>query len=566
MPGYEFFLVSSLEKVFADSRPAPLACKKLTALQGERVSFQVVYTVTDGHNGGQWQHFTLEVEGAPSPARLRSVELMPSEYPCWQERDRNYLRTSPGLYPDLLLPSDGRVLPIPEQFRSVWVDIPLEGVRPGTYTVTVSAGADETTMLGNGVPKDGSQAVAQNWSDSLTLEVIGARLPEQTLLHTEWFHADCLANHYHAEPWSEEHWRIVGNYIRFAGEECGINMLLTPIFTPPLDTVVGGERTTVQLVDVAIENGEYRFDFTKLGRWCGLCREAGIGHLELAHLFTQWGAYATPKIMAEENGEQKRIFGWDVPATSPEYRRFLESFLPALLGYLHGLGYTKEQLHFHISDEPNEDHLDSYLAAKKQAEDLLEGYRVMDALSSYEFYKRGLVKHPVPADDHIQPFIDNGVPGLWTYFCCAQSKDVPNRFFSMPSSRNRVMGVLMYLYDIEGFLHWGYNFYSCKYSLHPVDPYRTTDCEFSFPSGDAFLVYPAEDGTPLSSIRNQVQMEGYYDLRALRLLESMTDRAFVEALIHEGLEGKLTFKKYPIGAEWLLRLRDRVNQEIAKRV
>ena len=30
----------------------------------------------------------------------------------------------------------------------------------------------------------------------------------------------------------------------------GVNLLYTPLFTPPLDTQVGGERTTVQLVDV----------------------------------------------------------------------------------------------------------------------------------------------------------------------------------------------------------------------------------------------------------------------------------------------------------------------------
>ena len=34
------------------------------------------------------------------------------------------------------------------------------------------------------------------------------------------------------------------------------------------------------------------------------------------------------------------------------------------------------------------------------------------------------------------------------YYCCAQSSLVPNRFFAMESARNRIMGVLMYLYGI----------------------------------------------------------------------------------------------------------------------
>lgn len=201
----------------------------------------------------------------------------------------------------------------------------------------------------------------------------GRGCPAQTLLHTEWFHADCLASYYGVAPLSEEHWRILENFIRAAGEEHGINMLLTPVFTPPLDTAVNGERLTVQLVDVRRDAGVYSFGFEKLGRWAGLCRRHGVEYLEIAHLFTQWGAHATPKIMAVVDGQERRIFGWDVPAASAEYRAFLEAFLPALRTALEGMGYDKEHVYYHISDEPSPEHLDSYRAAKAQAEDLLEG-------------------------------------------------------------------------------------------------------------------------------------------------------------------------------------------------
>ena len=68
-------------------------------------------------------------------------------------------------------------------------------------------------------------------------------------------------------------------------------MLLTPIFTPPLDTAVGGERTTVQLIDIVQDaDGSYKFDWSRLKRWCDLCLRNGIKYLEIPHLFTQWGA------------------------------------------------------------------------------------------------------------------------------------------------------------------------------------------------------------------------------------------------------------------------------------
>lgn len=419
----------------------------------------------------------------------------------------------------------------------------------------------------NGVLYRDADAAGLAFTCRFTLCVGRARLPAQTLLHTEWFHADCLASYYGVAPLSEEHWRILENFIRAAGEEHGINMLLTPVFTPPLDTAVNGERLTVQLVDVRRDAGVYFFGFEKLGRWAGLCRRHGVEYLEIAHLFTQWGAHATPKIMAVVDGQERRIFGWDVPAASAEYRAFLEAFLPALRTALEGMGYDKEHVYYHISDEPSPEHLDSYRAAKAQAEDLLEGCQVIDALSSLEFYRQGLVRQPVPANDHIQPFIDAQVPGLWVYYCCAQSSLVPNRFFAMESARNRIMGVLMYLYGIKGFLHWGYNFYNSKFSLHPVDPYRVTHADYAFPSGDPFLVYPGPDGAPLSSVRAEVQDDALLDLRALRLLEQLAGRAFVEELIYADAEMRpMTFRDYPRGAGYLLALRERVAAEIESRL
>ena len=90
---------------------------------------------------------------------------------------------------------------------------------------------------------------------------------------------------------------------------------------------------------------------------------------------------------------------------------------------------------------------------------LLEGFPIMDALSNVDFYRSGAVEHPIPANNHIEPFLQENIPGLWTYYCCSQNTDVANRFVAMPAARSRILGVQMYKYNIAGFLHWGYNFY-----------------------------------------------------------------------------------------------------------
>lgn len=53
--------------------------------------------------------------------------------------------------------------------------------------------------------------------------------------------------------------------------------------------------------------------------------------------------------------------------------------------------------------------------------------------------------------------------------------------------------------------------------------------------------------------------ETMYDLRAFERLEELAGREYVERLIHEGLEYQIIFKKYPKDAEYLLRLREKVN-------
>lgn len=561
MPQYEFFLASSLEKVFPDRRPAPFA-GTLSAWAGTRAAVQLVYRAPSCGQSSLVQCYRVTVENAPVQPEISQVQLVPSDFPCWETsaRDDNYLTRSPGLFPDLLTPlPDGCFRPVPRQFRSLWLSFVLpEDAAPGTYAVRIRLTPDRDIPLGNG----------ETWQDdtgaapctlTFTLRVGAARLQPQRLIHTEWFHADCLAAYYHVEPLSEAHWQILERFIQAAGRRHGINMLLTPVFTPPLDTAVGTERPTVQLVGVTCTDGVYTFDFTALARWAKLCRAAGIEYLEIAHLFTQWGARATPKIMATVDGTYRRLFGWDIPAESPAYRAFLCAFLPALRAELARLGYDQAHVYFHISDEPSTAHLDSYRAAKHQVEDLLAGCPVIDALSSFDFYRQGLVEHPVPANDHIQPFLDAGVPDLWVYYCCAQGLDVPNRFFAMPSARNRIMGVLLYANDIKGFLHWGYNFYFNQYSRGLADPYAVTHCDYAFPSGDPYLVYPGPDGTPLPSLRAEVQSEALTDLRALQTLEAHIGRPAVMQLIRARAENAaMTFRSYPRDDAYLLALREAV--------
>jgi hypothetical protein len=352
----------------------------------------------------------------------------------------------------------------------------------------------------------------------------------------------------------------VQNYIETAAKR-GINMILTPLFTPPLDTEEGGSRLNVQLVDVRYEKGRYSFDFQRLQRWITLCLSAGIKYIEMSHLFSQWGAKYAPQITGLVEGKEEKLFGWHTPGSGKTYKAFLDAFLPALIEKLYEWN-IEDRVCFHISDEPNQHNKDGYKAAKELVEEHLKNFITIDALSDYAFYKEGLVKRPVPANDHIEEFIANKTDHLWVYYCSGQILKVSNRFMAMPSFRNRVIGIQLYKFRIEGFLHWGYNFYNSQYSRKAINPYEITDADYAFPSGDAFLVYPGKDLKPIESIRFMVLHHAFNDIRALKYLESLTGRPAVMELIEGDLGSPVTFSEYPKSDDYYIQLRNRVNTAI----
>lgn len=547
---YEFYLTGSLTKVFPHRRPQPLS-GDIFNLSGEIPAFQLVYHRSRSRRTDALPSitFTCRADGIPGQARIRFVELIPSAFPCRGETDENYLTRNPGLFPDLLKPCpDGCFTPLTGQYRALWIDFPSMKEAPaGKYPVTLTIeGHTDTGVI----------------TSTLSVTIEQASLPGkgQTPYHTQWFHADCLADYYRTPVFSEFHWQSITSQIRMAAE-LGINTILAPVFTPPLDTQVGGERTTVQLVDISLTGGSYHFRFEKLDRFCRICRDAGIPCLEIPHLFTQWGAHATPKILVAENGAAVKKFGWHIPADAPEYRMFLEAFLPALTNHLLSLGYDREHVFFHISDEPGENQIEHYQKARAMAAGLLEGWQIIDAVSDYCFYEQGLLSCPVVAENYVDEFAGHGVTGLWTYYCCSQTREVPNRFFAMPSARSRVLGVLMYLYKIRGFLHWGYNFYNSALSLAHIDPFFDTHASYTFPSGDSFLVYPGTDGVCWSSLRGEVMRQVMEDYQALTALEEAAGRERVLALIREDWDKPFTFRSYPVDDSYFYRLRRKIAEE-----
>ena len=541
--------ISSLEKV-RNKDDVKNEVQQVSLFLGEHYSYQIVLeaegcSVTEIEVNSQLSDYI----------NIYSVENSVMDLPVSPENcDDDYITKEPGLMPDLLIPinKQNNKQMFAAGRKVFWVEVCVpESFDSGEYDIEVVFKTKPT------LSKDEPQVM----QSVMKINVIGEVLPKQELLYTQWIHVDCIASIHNVEIYSERHWSLIETYIKTA-VELGVNMIFTPVITPPLDTEVNTARPNTQLVKIIKTDDKYSFDFSLLHRWISVCRRNGIEHFEISHLFSQWGASFAPNIYVYENGVLVHEFGWHVDSEDERYVSFLKQFLPELLCFLKAEGVEKNT-YFHLSDEPTDEQLEKYTAVYELVKPLIGECKLMDALSHYEFYEKGLVKNPVCATDHIEPFIENNAENLWAYYCVAQENKVANRFMALASYRNRISGIQLYKYNIKGFLHWGFNFYYSQLSRYEINPYITSSAGGAFVSGDSFSVYPT-NGKPDKSLRAIVFYEALQDILICRMLEKRIGREAVIKLIDDEAKMNVTFSDYPRNSTYIPELISKMKKMIAQ--
>lgn len=545
---YNTHLLNSLSTVFYDSKIVADTLNYKVMLSNEAFSFQLaIMPENEAEENCDVVELKVEIESdLQGITEVYTVENVPAMRIGYAASDDWFLRKTPGLYPDFLVKrGNGKIAASVGYWKSIWININenLEKVRSGKHNIKLKIYEYEKNVL----------VVEKN----IEIEVLKAELPKQSIITTNWLHYDCMAVFSKTEIFSEEFFKVAENYIKLAAKN-GQNMVLLPAFTPPLDTPVGEERMTAQLVHVTKADGKYEFDFSLMEKFIELCFKNGIEYLEHSHLFTQWGAKYAPKIVVSENGTDKKMFGWHTDAASDEYKEFLHEYLTALKNFLKEKGYEKK-IFFHVSDEPSEEHLDSYKSASDFIHSELSEYPSGDALSDYVYYEQGLVNVPIAVSSTIDDFMGKAKP-LWLYYIGLQSNNnFSNRIIGMSQERGRILGIQMYYYNIDGFLHWGFNAHHNRLSRKIADPRIFIDMDGDFMCGTSYLVYPnGEDvdaSVRLITFRDQMQ-----DTRALQELENLTDRKTVEELIKKYIPD--ISLRCRVTENQIMDLRDEVNLKI----
>ncbi len=551
-------IISSLEKVFLDTDIESLEeLNGDSCFKNEKYSFQIVLSCDKGEGYILKPFIESEISDY---IKISDVVNIPSEMPVYNEYNDTCVRTEPGLYPDMLRPLHygGCKRIIGGQTKALWVEVDTKGEKFGKYPIGIKLGKmnfnyDRPMSFDGEVLYDGK----------FELDVKDAMLPEQKHTFSQWFYADAIADFYNVEMFSDEHLAICEKFIR-KGVEYGRNMFLLPLLTPALDTRIGGERTTAQLVDIFLNGKEFTFGFRNLDRWLDMLDRCGVKYYEVSHIVTQWGAKHAPKVVVHIDNIKHNYFGWQTDSLDPEYIRFIRQLLKSFIQHMQLRGEDKKCV-FHISDEPIAEHLERYKAVKDSVADILDGYPIVDALSHYEFYEQGVCKNPIPGLPHIKDFLDHNVPDLWCYYCGGHWDGVSNCHFSMPLSRTRFLGTQMFKYDIKGFLQWGYNFYNNQWSYDNVDPFLCSDGEYFGASGDTYMVYPGKNGEPYPSIRMIALFEGWQDKAAMEYCAELYSKEFVVDEI-EKICGTVVFEKCVCESSIMLKIRHRINELVFEKL
>lgn len=224
-------IISSLEKCFLNEKiEQKVAFEKASCFKNELFHFGICYQASDKNSTG-YAYLSVESEIAEY-VNVSRIEPVPVQLAARPWSDNLFIKKEPGLYPDVMQPlEENKRLAVANNLRSLMVEVDTKGeVKPGIYPITFCFDFAHTY----------TNEIKGQYKVTFNLEIIDAELPKQELKFTEWFYCDSLKCYYNTNTFDDRHFEIIENFAKTA-VRYGVNTLLTPIFTPPLDTYVGGE-------------------------------------------------------------------------------------------------------------------------------------------------------------------------------------------------------------------------------------------------------------------------------------------------------------------------------------
>lgn len=493
--------VDPLQKVFPESNYFAPMKAHADAARGENASFQLVVrgtsTITD-----------LQIKVEPFSDGNHSLNEIKTGFIGFVKVGRKNPEPSKdsyapisGFYPDPIIYREKQNVPFGTT-QPLWISVkvPTNAV-PGDYQSKIE-------ISGN---ISGRRFIE---SKDMTLKVYKPVIEKTSLWVTNWFFPDRLKylnNNKDVRKYSDKYWELMKILAHTLAEYRQNVAMISPL-----------EYTNFKMV-----NNQWTFDFTNFNKLVQLFIDEGvIGRLEGGHLGRRIdGGWLSPFGLSVPVIENDSVRMEMMLPNSEKLKQFYKAFLPALYQNIEQKGWTDRYIQ-HIADEPINENVASYIEISKFIKNLVPQIKIVEACHSHLL--DNMVDVWVPQLNFLRDGIDfytaQQAKGkeVWFYTCLAPKGEFANRFIELPLIKTRLLHWVNYRYGINGYLHWGYNYWGTE------SPYDDTSGIILssgniLPGGDSWIVYPGEN-TLYPSIRLEAMRDGIVDYELLK----MYNQAFPE--------------------------------------
>lgn len=416
--------------------------------------------------------------------------------------------------------------------QMVWLEIPIPAdTAPGEYQGTVRI--YEHFMFE-------AESLAQELQ--FTVSVKGAVLPEKPTFYLDlWQHSSNIARKHEVPLWSDAHFAILERYVASLGAlgQRAVTVIVSEIpwsgQSAFLTTNYISNLYEYSMVRVSRgADGAFTYDYSAMQRYIDLCASYGIqDEIEVFGLCNIW--------VSEEDG-----FGACSDYPDGIRVRYLDeadgcykfmdqkSDICAYIRALHDYFVVTGQIERVrvAADEPED------TQKHRVRIDLLKEngpqFQYKTAVNHVEFIEE--FKEDIFDLAPQLPFAAKELEALQaarrrnngraTWYVCCNPK-YPNTYISSPLSESRLIGLLTWYLQLDGFLRW-------NYTVWPENPrerisYRAAE----WCAGDTNFVYPSRGGEVLLSLRYKILKRGIGDYELARMAEVSPDDALWDTILKE---------------------------------
>ena len=319
-------------------------------------------------------------------------------------------------------------------------------------------------------------------------------LEHATTAYINWHSLDNICSAHGVEKWSEPFWKMLAEYARLMakGRQNAFWFIWGEYFSfDSSGTVVAFERA-------------------RLERYIRLFQSEGLTTIHGAPLVGRRDWLGSTDMLLGVRAAD----GQEVHATSPRGKHMLREMGTRVVAMMKENHWDTRWLQG-IFDEPTDEFLDRYHELVALFRDMDPSIQILEATLTMSV--TGDVNVWCPQVHEYQAsraFFDKRRTAgdrVWVYTCLAPGGPWLNRLLDMERLRQVYIGWALAKYDLQGYLHWGFNHHTAK----PFEELVRFHMEGQYlPAGDSHIVYPVKEG-PLSSHRFEAHRIGMEDCEVL---------------------------------------------------